>query len=68
MKRTIGIAVIVGLVVGVVTGILFKVVPVLDNLIPDNYKSIVIGAIAGGTAVLFSQKSAGSKDHPKHPK
>ena len=57
MKKTIGIALIVGLIVGLVGGLLLNVVPFLNNMIPDNYKTMVIGAIAGGTAVLFSQKN-----------
>ncbi len=55
MLKTLLIAALVGLVVGLLGGLLVAI-PAVNNLIPEGWDSMIIGALAGGAAAFAAMR------------
>jgi len=55
MLKIICVAAVVGLIVGLVGGLLLAT-PSVNNLIPDGWEGMIVGAFAGGAAAIAAAK------------
>ena len=60
MLKLILVAALVGLIVGLLGGLLVAT-PAVNNLIPDGWESMIVGALAGGAAAFAAIKVSDSK-------
>jgi len=56
MKKLLTTSIIAGGITGLIVGILVVSIPALDNLIPDNYDTLIVGGIAGAVAVIVTSR------------